>query len=102
MMRWIALFILVPFSAYSVWITIEHGYFGFLDLATDGGWGLQVLLDLVISLFLVSTMIVRDARERKVVAWPWLLLTVALGSIGPLAYLAFRPSKSAARAANPA
>jgi hypothetical protein len=92
MLRWIAILILVPFGAYSTWVVIEHGYFGFLNLATDEGWGLQVLLDLVISLFLVSTVVIKDARERKVAVWPWLLLTVTLGSIGPLLYLALRPS----------
>lgn len=90
MTRWIALAALLPFGAYSTWVTIEHGYFGFLDLGKDG-WGLQVLLDLTISLAMVSVGIVRDARTRRVAAWPWILLTLVLGSIGPLLYFVTRP-----------
>lgn len=98
MLRWIAILILVPFGAYSTWVVIEHGYFGFVSLGADGGWGLQVLLDLAISLFFVSSVMIKDARERKVMVWPWLLLTVTLGSIGPLLYLAFRPTAKTAPA----
>jgi hypothetical protein len=65
-----------------------------LRLGADGGWGLQVLLDLAISLFFLSSVMIKDARERKVIVWPWLLLTVTLGSIGPLLYLAFRPGSA--------
>ena len=48
---------------------------------------LQVSLDLVISISLVSLWMIRDARERGVSVVPYLLVTLTLGSIGPLLYL---------------
>jgi len=35
-----------------------------------------------------------DARRRGVTAWPWVVATIALGSIAPLAYLVAHGSRS--------
>jgi len=84
---------LVVFTAFSVWLIADQGYFGFITLAMREPWGLQVLLDLGIALFLLSPTIVRDARENGIPAWPFLVAMVFLGSIGALEYFAFREAK---------
>ena len=53
---------------------------------------MQMLVDLSISLFLVSSGLVIDARRRGRPAWPWVVGTVLLGSVAPLWYLALRRS----------
>ncbi len=53
---------------------------------SPAGW--QVLADLVIALLLVLSYLVPDARKAGRNPWPWLVLTLFLGSIAPLLYLA--------------
>jgi hypothetical protein len=92
MHRFRPLFLLVAvlFTAYSTLVVVDHGYTGFLHLAWREPWGMQMLLDLTISLTIVSSLLVVDARRRKRAAWPWVLVTLFLGSVGPLWYLALR------------
>ncbi|MBX3191099.1 MAG: hypothetical protein KF819_29145 [Labilithrix sp.] len=82
--------VLVPFTVFSAMVIAKEGYFGFITLALREPWGMQVLLDLCIALSLVATWIHRDARERGIVAWPWLLSLPFVGSIGALGYLVWR------------
>jgi hypothetical protein len=92
MHRFRPLFLVVAilFTAYSTLVVVEHGYTGFLTLAWREPWAMQMLIDLTISLFIVSSLLVVDARRRKTAAWPWLVATALLGSVGPLWYLALR------------
>jgi hypothetical protein len=92
-LRTLALVVLVPFVVFTSWVAHGHGVLGFLDLASDHPWGLQVLLDLMIALSFVCGGIVMDARRRGTTAWPWVVATLTLGSIAPLAYLALRGAR---------
>jgi hypothetical protein len=102
------LIVLVAFSVFSSWVVVTEGYFGFLRLARDEPWGLQVLLDVAIACALYSTWMVRDARERRLPIAPYLVAMLFLGSIGALAYLVHRglrarePREVLAPAARPA
>ena len=100
--------VLVPFLVYSVFVVETEGYLGFITLALRERWGMQMLIDLGISLFLFGTWMRRDARERGIASWPYLVLCVAFGSIGALGYLVHRSikelwaSKTASPQASPA
>ena len=82
--------ILVGFLAYSSWVGVRYGYFGFLSLSFREPWAMQMLLDLAIALFLVGGWMRRDARERSLPVLPYLALLPLFGSIGALAYLVHR------------
>ena len=82
--------LLVPFTVYSTLVIVEHGYFGFLTLAAREPWGMQMLLDLSIALFLLGAWLRRDARERGLPALPYLVMLPFLGSIAALGYLVHR------------
>jgi hypothetical protein len=87
------------FSAFTTWVVWQTGLVGFFTqlLATPAGW--QVLADLVIALFLVLSWMWRDSRAHARAFWPFALLTLAFGSIGPLLYLLLRrPPTQAATA----
>lgn len=69
-----------------------------LALKYDGLWGIfapnfrsfgefQVFFDLVIALGLFLVWMWRDATAAGRNPWPWLVLTLSVGSIGPLVYL---------------
>ena len=85
--RALAVILLVPFLGLTFWALYEVGLTGILS--TQGAAGAaQVLADLVISLVLLLTFLVPHARARGRNPWIWVLLTVCLGSIGPLLYFA--------------
>lgn len=85
--RLLALGLLVPFTALTIWSVKSVGVMGILATAQTPG-GAQVFADLVIALILLLTYLVPQARAEGRNPYPWVILTVCLGSFGPLLYLA--------------
>jgi len=79
--------VLADFVGLSAWALYHHGYVGLFEAALATPAGIQVTTDLVVALSLVSLWMWRDSRERGISFLPFALLTVTLGSIGPLCYL---------------
>jgi len=99
-MRTLLLAVTALFAAFTGWVIWQTGYLGFFEQLLAGPAGWQVLADITIALVLVLSWMRRDARSRTRLFWPYALLTLLLGSIGPLLYLLLRPE--AARPAAPA
>jgi len=78
---------LVAFSALTAMALWQHGYWGIFEPLLQSFAGAQVLADLVIALSLFLAWMWRDARATGRNPWPWLVLTLTTGSIGPLLYL---------------
>jgi len=85
--------VLLAFTAFSLWVVVRHGYFGFLRLARRDEWATQMLVDLAIALFFVGGAIRRDAPRRGIEAWPYLVTLPLVGSIAALVYLLHREIK---------
>jgi hypothetical protein len=79
--------VLLAFADLNAYVLWQHGFAGFWELATANSATIAVMVDLVIALSFVSYWMWRDARRRGVSFAPYLVLTAALGSIGPLLYL---------------
>jgi Terpene cyclase DEP1 len=81
----------VLFTAFTAWVVAQTGLVGFYRqlLASPAGW--QVLVDISIALVLVLSWVARDARRTGRRFLPYLVLTLGLGSIGPLLYLVLAP-----------
>ncbi len=79
--------LLVPFSALTAYSVFDVGLLGVFEhqLASSGGW--QVLADLVIAIVLILFWLVPDARRSGRNPWPYVFLSLAAGSFGPLLYL---------------
>ena len=73
-----------------------HGYLGFFEALVSSTAGVLVFTDLVIALTLAMLWMWSDAQERGLPFWPYTLLTLALGSVGPLAYLIHRELRARA------
>ena len=91
-----ALIVLLAVDAYAVYL---YGYIGFFRMVLANFAGVTTLVDLVIALVLVIVWMSDDARERHVWAIPYLILTIVLGSVGPLLYLIRRFSDRTERSA---
>lgn len=91
MQRIVLLVILLAFSALSVKAVIDHGYFGIFAFHFTASAGLQVLSDLIIACTLAMFWMVADARRNGRNPWPFVALTLAGGSFGPLLYLLLAP-----------
>lgn len=92
----IPLAILLAFGAYSAYALLQVGYFGIWQAGLAGPGSVQLLLDLVIVCLLACAWMVTDARQRGLAAWPFVALTLAAGSFGPLLYLVWRERRLAA------
>jgi len=79
-----ALIVLLAMDAYSVYL---YGFVGFFRVVLANFAGVTAFVDLLIALVLIIVWMGDDARERNVSALPFIFLTIALGSIGPLLYL---------------
>ncbi|MCW5661099.1 MAG: DUF2834 domain-containing protein [Burkholderiaceae bacterium] len=100
-MRPLLIAVTAAFSAFTLWVLAQTGLVGFYEqlLSTPAGW--QVYVDIVIALVLVLAWMWRDAAAHGRRFWPYALVTLALGSLGPLLYLLLAPSaaRASARAA---
>jgi hypothetical protein len=90
-----ALIVLLASNAYAVYL---YGYIGFFRTVLANFAGVATFVDLIIALVLILAWIGDDARRRNVSAIPYLVLTIALGSVGPLVYLIRRASDPTAPA----
>lgn len=81
-----AALVLALFLPFSLWVLAKEGIMALPRVITEEPWAAQLLVDLGISCFLAGTWMVRDARQRKITVWPFVLATALVGSIGLLAY----------------
>ena len=89
------LVVLTLFSVLTALALIDVGYFGILEPHFKS-WGEgQVLADLVILGALACLWMIADARECGLSVWPFLVVTLFLGSYGPLLYLVAREVRPA-------
>jgi hypothetical protein len=79
--------VLIDFLGLTGYVVWQYGYVGLFQQIFANGATTLAAVDLVISLGLILAWIVRDARERRVAALPYVVLTLLLGSAGPLLYL---------------
>lgn len=85
----------VGFLGFTIYVMVagEVGLFPYLGALRPDSWSTQILVDLVIACTLLCIWMIRDAHARgkpvrSVV--PFVVLTIALGSLGPLLYLLIR------------
>lgn len=87
--RTLAVLILIPFTALTIYAVARVGYIGIFAYVLQSPAGWQVLADLVVALVLVLSWLIPEARQAGRNPWPWVLATLLLGSFGPLLYLLF-------------
>jgi hypothetical protein len=92
------LLVFADFLGLTAYTVYQVGYVEFFRFMTGNIVGIQIFADLVIALGLVAIWMINDARERGVSPVPYLMITLFLGSLGPLAYLIRRTAPAEERA----
>ena len=77
----------------SGYVVYQYGYIGLFEQGLANAATLQIFLDLTIALSLVLLWLWQDARKQGISPFPYVILTLTLGSIGPLLYLVRRFGK---------
>lgn len=90
--------VFVAFTVYSLSVVDQEGFVSLFQLHAQGGWSVQILLDLVIALCVSSVWMRSDAQKRGLSWWPFAVGAVALGSVSVLAYATWSAWTSVARA----
>ena len=93
-MRSFLVVVTAAFTAFTVWVISRTGLVGFYEQLLSGPAGWQIFADIAIALAMVLGWIWHDAEASARRFWPYALLTLALGSIGPLLYLLLSPAPS--------
>ena len=80
--------VLIPFIVLTIYALMDTGYIGLLEfqLSRPAGW--QVFFDLVLSLLFVMSWMIPEAKAKGRNPWPFFVLTLFMGVIGPLLYYA--------------
>jgi hypothetical protein len=81
---------LLAFAALSAAAVWQHGILGLFEPLFSNLAGAQVFVDLCIALTLFLVWMWGDAKRLGRNPWPWIVATLALGSLAPLAYLLTR------------
>jgi hypothetical protein len=84
--------VLIDFALFSAWVMWKFGYVAIWQAGIESPASLQILFDLFISAGLICVWMILDARKRGANAWPWVVATLFVGSLAPLAYLIRRES----------
>jgi Protein of unknown function DUF2834 len=85
--------VLLGFSGLTGYTVYYYGYIGFFEQMATNAITITAFVDLTIALGLVTLWMWKDARKQRISPLPYVILTLTLGSIGPLLYLIRRLSK---------
>jgi hypothetical protein len=92
--------VLVDFAALTAYVVAQYGIVGLYEALFANWASTLAVVDLTIALTMVVAWMWRDARVRGVNPVPYALLTLGLGSVGPLVYLIRRAGTVDAPAAH--
>jgi len=89
--------VLLGFLALTAYAFAAHGVMGLFDALLANPATILVSTDLTIALVLVWVLLWPDAHARGISPLPYVLITIAFGSAGPLLYLIRRASSAYTR-----
>lgn len=101
-MRTALILVFAAFGAFSLYVMWQVGYLGIWQagMSSPGAW--QVLIDLVLMSCIALGYMWHDAQRTGRKVWPFALVTLAAGSLGPMLYLLLAPRHAAGTGLRPA
>jgi hypothetical protein len=88
--KWVLLIVTIGLLSLSVVSLLQFGIIGIFLEGFKNSATIQIFIDLVISLGLLLVFIFHDAKIKNRNFTLWLIITLAIGSFGPLLYLITR------------
>jgi hypothetical protein len=79
--------VLADFLGFSLYAVYVHGLAGLFEAVLATTAGTLAMVDLTIALSLILIWLWQDAQRRGISPIPYVVLTLGLGSVGPLLYL---------------
>lgn len=79
--------VLFDFAALNAYAIAQYGIVGIFERCLANAATILLFTDLLIALSLVMVWMWQDARRHDIAPLPYVLLTLGLGSVGPLLYL---------------
>jgi hypothetical protein len=85
--KFLAIILIIPFFLLSLYAVWQLGYLGIFEYHQHSPAGWQVFTDLVVACILLLSYLFIDARRNGRNPWPFVVITLFLGSFGPLLYI---------------
>lgn len=85
--QWLVAFVLFDFLVLNAVVVYVYGYVGFIEAVLSNLASVAMLVDLTIAISLIAVWMWNDAKARGISPIPYLVVSLFLGSVGPLAYL---------------
>lgn len=85
--QWLVAIVLADFLVLNAVVIYQYGYVGFIEAVLSNLASIALLVDLTIAVSLIAVWMWNDAKEKGISPIPYLVASVFLGSVGPLAYL---------------
>ena len=87
MKRTVLAVVLIAFLALTVAAIWQQGFLSIFSTQFETLGGIQVFVDLLIMASIFLVWMWQDAKAARRNPWPWVLITLMIGSFGPLVYL---------------
>jgi len=96
--KWALFSVFGAFTAYTTYVVIQFGYMSVFELSIKTHSTTQVLIDLVIACTLIISWMYRDGKRHQIFVLPYIVVTLFLGTIGPMMYLIHKEFKKQPKA----
>lgn len=83
----LALIILIPFTFLTLFAVKDYGFFGIFKEVFKNFATIQVFIDLLIATIFILVWMWEDSKKNDRNFFIWLIITLILGSFGPLLYI---------------
>jgi hypothetical protein len=93
--------VLLDFTGLTAYAVYSYGFVGFFEAVTANLATTCAFADLLIALSLITVWMWQDARDRGWSPMPYVMLTLGLGSVGPLVYLIRREASERREVSDP-
>jgi hypothetical protein len=80
----------LAFTIFSIEVVVADGILGFVPFVSNENWGMQMMLDIVLAVAGFLVLAGPEAKRLDIPFAPYVVASLALGSVGVLAFFVHR------------